>query len=47
MKDIKESLAKESRILTNKYNSLVLELEELKRQQYEIITKYKTLTNEK
>jgi len=47
MKDTKESLVNESRILTIKAVKLKNKLDKLKLEQYKIITKYKILTNEK
>ena len=47
MKDTKESLVNESKILTIKAVKLKNKLDKLKLEQYKIITKYKTLTNEK
>jgi len=47
MKDIKEGLVNESRLLVNQVLKLQKLVDELKLKQYKIITKYKTLTNEK
>jgi len=47
MQDTKESLVNESKILTIKAVKLKNKLDKLKLEQYKIITKYKTLTNEK
>jgi|AOAMet2_C49A8_35_1029299.scaffolds.fasta_scaffold14199_2 hypothetical protein len=47
MKYTKESLVNESKILTIKAVKLKNKLDKLKLEQYKIITKYKTLTNEK
>jgi len=47
MQDTKESLVNESKLLRIQVIELKKTIDELKREQYKIITKYKILTNEK